>query len=137
MPVIMHYEDSFANPDFRADYVFDMDDEIDTKLHLAHLNESQVYEWLPYNDFQEVPEGEEERFKWLKGMEITSDTTDAEVMSAPRGYAVRFAKVAARFRNELIERYGQERGEKIRYAEAFQLSEYGRQPDEKMKEGDV
>ncbi len=125
-PVILYYEDRFTDPDFRPDIVLDMDDEIDIKLQIAHLNVSQVYEWLPYTEEGVVvPEGEAERFEWLKGMEITADTTDEEVMAAPRGYAVRFAKTAARFRKELIARYGEERGSKIRYAEAFQLCPYG------------
>lgn len=132
MPVIVYNEDRFRNPEFEGTYVVDMDDEIDAKLHIAHLNESQVYEWLPYTHGQTVPTDEEERKTWLKGMEITSGTTDAEIMAAKSGYAVRFAKTAARFRSELIEKYGEERGSKIRYAEAFQLSEYGRQPDKAL-----
>ena len=125
-PVIMYYEDRFTDPDFRPDVVLDMDEEIDIKLQIAHLNVSQVYEWLPYTEEGVVvPEDEAERFEWLKGMNITADTTDEEVMAAPRGYAVRFAKTAARFRKELIARYGEERGSKVRYAEAFQLCPYG------------
>ena len=57
-----------------------VDDVIDIKLQMAHLNVSQVYEWLPYIHEEEVPEGEAERFEWLKGMEITVDTTDEDVM---------------------------------------------------------
>ncbi|MBR2036704.1 MAG: PIG-L family deacetylase [Lachnospiraceae bacterium] len=125
MPVIMYNEDGFRNPDFRADLVFDMDDEIETKLQIAHLNVSQVYEWLPYTHEEAVPEGEEARFAFLKGMEIMEDTTDEEVMAASRGYSVRFAKTAARFRKELIGQYGQMRGSKIRYAEAYEVCEYG------------
>ena len=132
MPVIVYTEDRFKNPEFHATFVVDMDDEIDAKLHIAHLNESQVYEWLPYTHEEVVPEAEAERLEWLKGMNITADTTDEEVMVASRGYAVRFAKTAARFRRELIEKYGEERGSKIRYAEAFELSEYGRQPSKAM-----
>ena len=133
MPVIVYNEDRFKNPEFHATFVVDMDDEIDAKLHIAHLNESQVYEWLPYTHEEVVPEAEAERLEWLKGMEITADTTDEEVMAASRGYAVRFAKTAARFRRELIEKYGFEKGSAIRYAEAFELSEYGRQPDTELK----
>ena len=125
MPVIMYYEDAFTNPEFRPDVVIGVDDEIDTKLQIAHLNVSQVYEWLPYTNGEEVPQGEEARFEWLKGMNVTENTTDEEIMAAPRGYSVRFAKTAARFRKELVEQYGQERGSKIRYAEAFEVSEYG------------
>ena len=134
MPVIVCNEDSFKNPTFEADFIVDMDDEIDNKLHIAHLNESQVYEWLPYTHEQTVPEGEAEKFEWLKGMNITADTTDEEIMAASSGYAVRFAKTAARFRRELIEKYGTEKGSAIRYAEAFELSEYGRQPDKALAE---
>ena len=126
MPIVMYNEDNFTNPVFKGDIVVDMDDEIDTKLGIANLNVSQVYEWLPYSDNEgEVPDSEAERFEWLKGMEITEDSTDEEIMSVPRGYAVRYAKTAARFRNELIERYGKESGSKVRYAEAFELCEYG------------
>lgn len=135
MPVIMYNLDAFKNPVFRPDIVIDMDDEIETKLHIAHLNTCQVYEWLPYTKgWTDVPESEEERKEWLKGMNITADTTDEEVMAANRGYAVRYAKVAARFRKELIAKYGEEKGSKIRYAEAFEVSEYGGQLTPELKE---
>lgn len=132
MPVIMFYEDYFKQPEFIPAVVVDIDDAIDIKLQIAHLNVSQVYEWLPYEKGETVPENEEERFEWLKGMNITENTTDEEILKAPRGYAVRFAKPAARFRKELIEKYGTERGKKIRYAEAFGLSEYGAQLTEDL-----
>ena len=131
MPVIMYNEDTFKNPDFVPNYVIDMDDELETKLHIAHLNVSQVYEWLPYTYGETVPEDEEERREWLKGMHITADTTDEEILaSRSHGYAVRFAKTAARFRKELIARYGEEKGRRIRYAEAYELCPYGGQPTE-------
>ena len=136
MPVILYNEDSFKNPCFSGDIVIDADDEIDTKLAIADINVSQVYEWLPYTHGEEdqVPEDPKERFEWLKGMTITADTTDEEVMASKRkGYAVRFAKTAARFRKELIEKYGEEKGSKIRYAEAFEVCEYGTQLTEEMK----
>ena len=128
MPVIMYFEDTFRYPPFNPSVVVDNDDVVDIKLQIAHLNVSQVYEWLPYNNEEEVPEGEEERKEWLKGMTFTPDTTDEEVMTATRGWAVRFAKTAARNRQKLIEIYGQEKGSKIRFAEAFEVCEYGAQP---------
>ena len=133
MSIIMYDEDNFANPKFRADLVVDIDSEIDTKLQIAHVNTSQVYEWLPYTKGEEVPEGEKERFEWLKGMEITADTTDEEILAAPRGYMPRFAKPAALHREKLIEEYGAEKGKKIRFAEAFELCEYGKQMSEELK----
>ena len=132
VPVIIYNEDSFSNPPFRADVVIDIDDKVDMKLKAADFNVCQVYEWLPYTKGEEVPEGKEERFEWLKGMNITADTTDEEIMAAPRGYAVRFAKPAARFRKELIEKYGEERGSKVRFAEAFEICAYGNPVTEEL-----
>ena len=40
----------------------------------------------------------------------------------------RFAAVADRCREKLIEFYGAEKGRQVRYAEAFEICEYGRQP---------
>lgn len=133
MPVIMYNEDGFTQPLFRADIVIDIDDEIETKLKIADLNVSQVYEWLPYTYGETVPEGKEERWEYLKGMNITNETTDEEIMAATRGWAVRFAKTAARFRSELIKKYGEEKGGKIRYAEAFEVCEYGKPLDDETK----
>ena len=133
MPVIMYNEDSFKNPDFCPTVVVDIDDEIETKFKIASLNVSQVYEWLPYTYGEEVPDDAEERLAFLKGMEITQDTTDEEVLAATRGWAVRFAKTAACFRKQLIQRYGEEKGNRIRYAEAFEVCEYGKPLDTELE----
>lgn len=132
MPVIAFYEDRFKNPPFVPTFVCDIDDAVDAKLHIAHLNKCQVYEWLPYTYGETVPEGEEERFEWLKGKEITADTSDEEVLKGGRGYMVKYARTAALYRDKLIEQYGEERGSKIRFAEAFEISEYGEQPSEEL-----
>jgi len=133
MPVIVYNADNFINPPFRPDIVVDVDSEIDIKMQIANLNVCQVYEWLPYTHGEEVPEGAEARFEWLKGMNVTQDTTDEEVMAAERGYMVRYAKQAARFRKELIETYGEERGSKVRFAEAYEICEYGRALSDEMR----
>ena len=141
MPVIMYNEDRFKYPPFEADVVIDTDSEIDVKLKIADINVCQVYEWLPYTRGEEdnVPTDPKERFSWLKdgGANISFDTTDEEInaLNGKQGYALRYARTAARFRKELIEKYGEERGSKIRYAEAYQLCEYGKQlTPETMKE---
>lgn len=133
MPVIMYSEDKFSNPVFRPDVLVDVGSEIDIKMQIANLNVCQVYEWLPYTHGEEVPEGEAERFEWLKGMDVTEETTDEEIMAAPRGYLVRYAKTAARFRKELIEQFGAEKGSKIRFAEAYEVCEYGTPLSDEMK----
>ena len=128
MPTILYYEDAFTQPPFCMKYVVGIDDVVEEKLYAAHLNQSQVYEWLPYTYEQKLPESEDEKRAILLGMEIDENTTDEEVLAHKRGYAVRFAKTAARFRRELIEKYGEEKGARVRYAEAFGLSEYGAVP---------
>ncbi len=129
MPIILYNEDFFKNPPFIPTYMMDVSDVIEHKYIMSDMNESQVYEWLPFNKGMEVPMGREERFKWLKGIEITEETTDEEILSARFCYAQKFAKSAIVYRSRLIELYGKERGRKIKYAEAFELCEYGRQPD--------
>lgn len=126
-PVILYNEDNFKNPVFTPDVLVDVTNEFDIKMKIADLNVSQVYEWLPYtNGYEhEVPKDKAERFEWLKGMNITDETTDEEILAATRGYAVRFAKTAARFRKELIERMGEEKGKAVRYAEAYEICPYG------------
>ena len=128
MPIILYNEDYFKCPPFTPTYMMDVTDVIEQKYIMADMNESQVYEWLPFNKCMAVPEGRADRLKWLRGIEITDETTDEEILSAPHCYAQRFAKSAIIYRDSLIKIYGEERAKKIRYAEAYELCEYGRQP---------
>ena len=124
-PVMLYNEDAFKNPEFCPDVIVDITDVVDIKLQMADLNVCQVYEWLPYTKGLTVPEGKEERFEFLKGMNVTMDTTDEEVLAVKHGYAVRFARTAARFRKQILERFGEEKGWKVRFAEAYELCPYG------------
>ena len=135
MPVIMYFEDRFKSPPFTADIVIDIDGQIETKLKVLDINESQVYEWLPYTYGEEegVPKDKKERFEWLKAMIMPGQLSDDELMKPKNGYAAEFVFYAARFRKELTERYGEERANKIKFAEAFEVCEYGRQLTEKEK----
>ena len=78
----------------------------------AHV--SQMYEWLPWVDgiSDQVPQDSAGRREWLKKTRLASPTP-----------AVRRA---------LVQRYGPAKGEAVRHAEAFQICEYGTQPDERM-----
>jgi hypothetical protein len=44
------------------------------------------------------------------------------------GFRGRFASSATQFRAKLREIYGRRKGDDVKYAEAFEVSEYGRQP---------
>jgi LmbE family N-acetylglucosaminyl deacetylase len=111
-PVIMFLSDHFTEPaPFKADIVVAIDDVIEKKIDMYHCHESQMYEWLPWigGYLQDVPEKKEERRAWLAKGRVIPDAQ----------------RIADRYREKLIELYGQSKGSSIRYAEAFQISEYG------------
>lgn len=118
-PIIIYMQDSFKKPTpFSPEIVVDIDDSIDTKVKMLNFHKSQVYEWLPWMDgvLDQVPQGEEERIKWLH-----------DRLYLREGY------VAGRFNDKLAELYGQEHAKNVRCAEAFEVSEYGAKlPDEKI-----
>ena len=128
MPVILHYFDKFKNPPFEPDVVIDTTDVVEKKYQMLHCHTSQIYEWLPftYGTIDEVPESEEDRYNWLKGDPIDENTPDEVILNGNlKGHAKRFAYDAALFRDKLIERYGEEKGKKVVYAESYAVSEYG------------
>ena len=115
MPVIFYMHDNFQKPvPFNADIVVDIDDVVEDKLRGFDAHVSQVYEWLPWigGDFENVPAEAEARFEYLR-----------------KNYAPRWAKTADSFRDKLIEKYGEQRGSKVKYAEAFEACEYGASHD--------
>jgi LmbE family N-acetylglucosaminyl deacetylase len=109
-PVICYLSDDFQRPyEFDPDVVVDIDDVVERKFDMLDCHDSQFYEWLPHvgGYADKVPEGEDARREWL---------------AERRGED--FAAVADRFREDLIERYG-DAGEAVQYAEAFKACEYG------------
>ncbi len=95
---------------FDPDIVVDIDSVIEKKLDMLHCHTSQMYEWLPYNGgvLDQVPEGDAERRAWMAERRVKA-----------------FVDIADKYRDKLIELYGKERGEKVKYAEAFETCEYG------------
>jgi len=113
VPVILYFQDAFKNPvSFNADIVVNIDDVMDKKIKMLDCHESQVYEWLPWTEgkLDTVPLNVEERLDWL----------------SKRMY-LRDGMIADRFRQELIDKYGIEKGNNVKCAEAFQICEYGAQ----------
>ncbi len=116
-PVTLHSFDNFRKPvPFCPDIVVDVGPVIKTKLEMWHCHESQMYEWLPYEGGRKgkIPGKAAERKKWLASWRL-----DRQLL------------IADKFRDKLIETYGKNRGEKIQYAEAFEISEYGFQIDKR------
>jgi LmbE family N-acetylglucosaminyl deacetylase len=112
-PVFLYYEDHFQRPNpFRPDIVVDITATYDKKIACLDAHESQMYEWLPWvgGYLIEVPQGKKERILWLSGRSARPITP---------------AKRAS-----LEKWYGKERGDKVKYAESFEICEYGAQPNE-------
>lgn len=135
MPVIIHYEDRFMNPPFVPDVVIGIDDEMEKKCRAFSFHTSQAYEWLPYTygTLSQVPEDEEARYEWMRGDVIDDNTPDEDILVGKfTGRNQKVAIVAAKYREQLVERYG-EKGKKIVYAEAFAGCEYGSPLTEEKK----
>jgi LmbE family N-acetylglucosaminyl deacetylase len=112
-PVFLYYEDHFQRPNpFRPDIAVDIDDVIDQKIDALDAHVSQFYEWLPWVDgkLSEVPKDPAERKAWLK--------------------RTRTRKISDPVRASLVRWYGTQKGNAAQYYEAFEICEYGAQPDE-------
>ena len=110
-PVLAYLHDDFQRPyPFQPDLVIDTDPVIGDKAEMLHAHTSQVYEWLPFTARRPgpVPEGDAERRPWLTGTYLSADESIAE-----------------RYQPHLAERYGAAHAAQVRYAEAFEISEYG------------
>jgi LmbE family N-acetylglucosaminyl deacetylase len=118
-PVFLYSSDRFEKPyPFRADMAVAIDEVFDQKLEGIHELESQVYEGGASGNEEFVrgvpPASQPElRKAWLR-----------------ESWEGRQAGEANRHRNALNKWYGPERGRSVKYAEAFEICEYGRQPND-------
>jgi N-acetylglucosamine malate deacetylase 1 len=113
-PVFLYTEDGFKKPNpFEPDVVVPIDPVLDQKAACVDALESQFYEWNPwlFGYLDQVPKGKEERLEWTR-------------KRTARGAA----GIADRFRPKLVELLGAEQGKAVKYAEAFEVCEYGTQP---------
>lgn len=87
----------------------------DQKVHSVDAHTSQMYEWLPWigHYLDQVPKNNEGRRIWLSKIITVEITPDV--------------------RSSLVNWYGKERANTIRYAEAFEICEYGAQPNDNEK----
>src|SRR5512140_3765199 len=112
-PTFLYYEDNFQRPNpFRPDVAIDITSVIDKKIDALDSHVSQFYEWLPWvaGNLDRVPKDPAERKAWLK-----------KSRTRPPSPAVRAS---------LVKWYGAEKGNAAQYYEAFEICEYGTQPNE-------
>ena len=114
-PVFLYSADRFQTPTpFRADVVVAIDSVIERKVDAMAAMPSQFIEGGAMGNASRVPKTEAEK--------------EAAYERLRQRFKSRFASTANRFRDKLIELYGEEKGKQVRYAEAFEICEYGRQP---------
>jgi N-acetylglucosamine malate deacetylase 1 len=115
-PIFMYYEDRFQKPyPTVPDVVVSIDSVIEKKLDGLALLESQFLEGGANGHEGLMPKSPAHR--------------EQRVKEVRNGQYNRYRAIAERFRKELVDAYGKERGEKAKYAEAFEICEYGRKPD--------
>ncbi|HCN83919.1 MAG TPA: hypothetical protein DIT07_09930, partial [Sphingobacteriaceae bacterium] len=113
-PVFMYYSDNFLKPyAFDPTIVVGIDEVAEKKWNCITAMPSQfgdLYSWQA-STLPDVPKDEQGRKDYL--LNIVKQRNE---------------DVATKYRDRLIELYGKDKGSKIRYAEAFELCQYGRQP---------
>ena len=116
-PVFLYSSDGFQKPyPFTPDIAVSVDDSFDQKLDGIHELTSQHYEGGANGSeehVKSVPPASDEvgRRAWLK-----------------RRWGARQGNEADKYRDLLIKLYGEEKGKAARYAETFEICEYGRRP---------
>lgn len=112
-PVFLYTQDRFKKPyPFEPDITVDIDDVLDQKIYAMSAHESQFFEWLPWTSgsLDQVPKSDKERLEWLKEWRKPSISED--------------------MKKSLGKWYGDEKAKTIKYAEAFEICEYGRHPSD-------
>jgi LmbE family N-acetylglucosaminyl deacetylase len=110
-PVIAYLPDNFQKPyPFQPTVVIDIGPVFDSLVGMLHCHVSQFYEWLPFNKglLDQVPREDGTRREWLAGQTRT-----------------RLGARAEKYRAQLVEKYGSEKGSHVEVAEAFEACEYG------------
>lgn len=117
-PVFLYLEDHFQKPyPFQPDITVDITNTYEKKISGLDAHESQMYEWLPWTAgrLEEVPKNKDDRKEMLRenwGGNITPKE-----------------------RQNLIKWYGKAHAENVKYAESFEICEYGKQPsDDEIKQ---
>ncbi|MEN6497244.1 MAG: PIG-L family deacetylase [Thermoguttaceae bacterium] len=115
-PLFLYSQDHFQRPNpFRADIVVSIDRVIDKKVDALVAMESQFVEGGAMGKPNPALDNPAEREK--KRQQVRE------------AFRRRFASTADQYRDKLVEVYGPEAGKQVRYAEAFEICEYGRRPN--------
>jgi len=115
-PAFFYFPDRFQKPNpFKPDVVVSVDEVIGKKLDALAVMESQFYEGGANGSPELMPSDP------AKQKERHQQVRD--------GFAKRNQSLADRFRSQLSDWYPADKAKAVKYAEAFELCEYGAQPD--------
>lgn len=116
-PLFLYASDNFQRPNpFRADVAVSIDDVMEPTLDALLVMESQIHEGGANGDAALYPADPARR--------------KARAEQVRAGLARRYAGYANNYRSALTAFYGAEKGQAIRYAQAFEVCEYGRRPSQ-------
>ncbi|MCA9028563.1 MAG: PIG-L family deacetylase [Planctomycetaceae bacterium] len=114
--VFMYFYDRFTKPyPFQPDIAVSIDDVLDKKVHAIDALESQVYEG--------GASGSEEFMR-----EHHAGDPIARKVALAEKWSQRHQTITDKYRDTVIEWYGEDRGQDIKHAELFEICEYGHQP---------
>ena len=115
-PVFLYYPDRFQKPNpFAPDVIVSIDSVIDKKLDALGVMESQFYEGGANGSTELVPsdlEKQKQRHQQVR-----------------QSFARRNQSLADRFRAKLADWYPAAEADQVKHAEAFEICEYGAQPN--------
>ncbi len=115
-PVFLYFSDGFQKPNpFKPDIAVSIDDVVERKVRGLVDMESQFVE------------------RGVSGTDDQMAKTEAEHRDrraqVEKSFTGMCSGEANRFRDKLVELYGEEKGKTVRSAEAFEICEYGRRPN--------
>jgi hypothetical protein len=113
-PVFLYYSDPFLKPyPFEPTLVVGIDEVAEKKWNCVSAMPSQFgdsHSWQA-STLPNVPKEDRKREEYLLNL-----------------FKQRNIDIANKYRSRLMELYGKDKGSKVKYAEAFELCQYGRQP---------
>jgi LmbE family N-acetylglucosaminyl deacetylase len=116
-PVFFYYPDSFQKPNpFQPDIAVSTDSVIEKRLDALDALESQFYEGGANGSAELIPSDPAKQ-----------QERKHEVRAA---FEQRYRNQARRFRAKLAEFYGPDKAATVQHAEAFEICEYGRRPNQ-------
>ena len=118
-PVFLYASDRFKKPyPFTPDIAVSIDAVFETKVNAIAELESQVFDGGALGNAEIAAEAPPARMRDLRLAEVT------------KTWQARSGNEADSYRNGLVRWYGEEDGNAVKYAEVFEICEYGHQPTE-------